>query len=556
MTSNLLEAQQNVYAFRVSFKNKNGTLSFADSLQFLSQTALNRRSKQGISLDSTDLPIVQHYIDTTVIVSNAIGVHNKSKWFNQIVVLTYDSSKVADILALPIVQDVKLVAVSTLGNFKMKSNEEKKIDKFPDVEPITVKKTRGTPLTYGTAFQQIDMINGDCLHDMGYKGEGIKIAVFDVNFRRVDSCNAYSTLRQQGRIKDSYDFARDTPFVYSMGVPSDHGMNVMGCMAAYEPGTYVGTAPNADFYLYITEASAYEFPIEEDNWLSAAERADSIGVDMINSSLGYNKFDAPLHLSSYTYADLNGHKTLIAKTANMAVAKGIFVANAQGNEGAGAWHYLLTPADGDSVFSVGSVDGSGIWASSGYGPNASGQIKPDAVALGKAAMLIGGDCAPGASSGSSFATPILCGGIACLWQALPTLTTWQLRQIVRMSGSKYSVLENGTDSSTAFTLGYGIPNLCKAFEIATNTSDIQNINYHFALYPNPTNGIFTVNSFNQQQDLFSYTIMDLQGKVIKQSDRVYQNGFTSDALNHLPSGTYILLLSTHHQIYSTKIIKQ
>ncbi len=128
LTSNLLEAQQNVYEFRVSFKNKNGTLSFADSLQFLSQTALNRRSKQGISLDSTDLPIVQHYIDTTVIVSNAIGVHNKSKWFNQIVVLTYDSSKVADILALPIVQDVKLVAVSTLGNFKMKSNEEKKID--------------------------------------------------------------------------------------------------------------------------------------------------------------------------------------------------------------------------------------------------------------------------------------------------------------------------------------------------------------------------------------------------------------------------------------------
>ncbi len=556
LTTNWVQAQQKVYAYRVSFKDKNGTLTFADSLQFLSQTALDRRSKQGISLDSTDLPIVQQYIDTTVVVSDAIAVHNKSKWFNQIVILTYDSSKIANILSLPIVQDVKLVAVSTLGNFKMKSNDEKKIDKFPIVETIEYKKTRGNPLFYGTAYQQIDMINGDCLHDMGYKGEGMKIAVLDVNFRRVDSCNAYSTLRQQARIKDSYDFARDTPFVYSMGVPSDHGMNVLGCMAAYEPGTYVGTAPNAEFYLYITEASAYEFPIEEDNWLSAAERADSIGVDMINSSLGYNKFDAPLDGSSYTYADMTGNKTLIAKAANMAVAKGIFVANAQGNEGAGAWHYLLTPADGDSVFSVGSVDGSGMWANSGYGPNASGQTKPDAVALGKAAMLIGGDCAPGASSGSSFATPILCGGIACLWQALPNFTTWQLRQIVRMSGSKYAALANGTDSSTVNTLGYGIPNLCKAFQIATNTSDIQNIDFTFALYPNPTEGVFTIKSFNVQQNFFSYTIMDMQGKIIKQSDKIYQNEFTSDALCNQPNGIYVLLLSTPDKIYSTKIVKQ
>lgn len=548
-------AQAKVYAYRVSFKDKNGTLTFADSLQFLSSASLHRRNKQGIDLDSTDLPLVQSYIDSVVQAADAFAVHNRSKWFNQIVLLTYDSSKVTALQSLPIVQDVKLVAVSTLGNFKKEPISKESMDKFPEVKPIDTKKTRGNPLYYGTAFQQISMIKGDCIHDAGFKGEGMKIAVFDVNFRRVDSCVAYADLRQQNRIIDVYDFSRDTNFVYSMAVPTDHGMNVLGCMAASQPGTYVGSAPNADYYLYITEATAYEYPIEEDNWLSAAERADSIGVDMINSSLGYNKYDAPLVSSSYVYADLTGNKSLIVKAANRAVAKGIFVANAQGNEGGGAWHYLLTPADGDSVFSVGSVDGSGAWANSGYGPNALGVVKPDAVSLGKAAMLIGGDCAPGASNGSSFATPILTGGIACLWQSLPTYTTWQLRQLVRMSSSKYDGLVNGTDSSTVNTLGYGIPNLCKASQIALGTSDVKNLDFTFAIYPNPTMGMFTIQSFDNAQNVFSYSVYDLSGKLMEKSTQLYHEKCQSEIMKTLAPGTYIVLVSTANKVYSTKITK-
>lgn len=544
------------FAFRVTFKDKNGTLTFADSLQFLSATAMQRRSKQGIGLDSTDLPLVQHYIDTAMTTANAVKLHNKSKWFNQIVLITYDSSKVADLQALPMVQSVKLVARYANGIFKTEEISERSMAKFPKPEPADYKKTRGNSSFYNLAFQQIDMLQGDCLHDAGFMGQGMKIAVIDVNFRRTDSCSAYDTLLMQNRVKDVYNFVKDTPFVYSMAIPSDHGMNVLGCMAAKWDSTYVGTAPYGDFYLYITEDIGSEFPIEEDNWLSAAERIDSIGIDIINSSLGYNIYDAPLNGSSYTYANMDGKTSLIVKAANMAVAKGIFVVNAQGNEGASPWHYMLTPADGDSVYSVGSVDGSGVWATSGYGPNALGVVKPDGCALGKAAGLIGGNCLVGFANGSSFASPIMCGAIACLWQASPNLTNWQLRQLVKMVSSKYTNIVNGTDSSTINTLGYGIPNFCSAYNILLGTSDIQNIEYTFALYPNPTQGEFDVKSFDNSITNFSYLIYDITGKVVYKSKQLYQAGFHCDALKNAASGEYILLISTTNKIYSTKVIKQ
>lgn len=544
------------YAFRVTFKNKNGTLTFADSLQYLSSSAMLRRNKQGIGLDSTDLPLVQHYIDTAMSTANAVKLHNKSKWLNQIVLITFDSSKITALQALPMVQSVKLVARYANGVFKADPVSVQSMAKFPEVMPLDAKKTRGNSAYYGLAFQQIDMLQGDCLHDAGFMGQGMKIAVIDVNFRRTDSCRAYDTLLMQNRVKDVYNFVKDTAFVYSMAIPTDHGMNVLGCMAAKWDSTYIGTAPYADYYLYISEDIGSEFPIEEDNWLSAAERADSIGVDMINSSLGYNNYDAPLNASSYTYSDLDGNTSLIVKAANLAVAKGIFVVNAQGNEGASPWHYMLTPADGDSVYSVGSVDGSGNWASSGYGPNALGKVKPDGCAMGKGTSLIGGNCLVGISNGSSFASPILCGAIACLWQASPNLSNWQLRQLVKMVSSQCTGIINGTDSSTINTLGYGIPNLCNAYNLLLGTGDIQQIDYTFAVYPNPTQGEFVVKSFDENVSNFSYLLYDMTGKLFYKSNQLYQSSFHSDVLKNAASGTYVLLISTANKVYSTKIIKQ
>ena len=532
------------YGYRVTFKDKNGTLSFADSLQYLSQKALQRRAFQGIALDSTDLPVVQAYIDTVVQTANALRLHTVSKWFNQVVVITSDSMKKIALEALPMVANVKLVARYGNGVFKPAPGGSK----FPEVEPGNpLNKTTGNSAYYGLSYQQVDLIEADCLHDLGFRGEGMDIAVFDENFRYTNTCIAFDSLRQQQRIKDTFNFCRNIPWVFNPGIPSSHGMNVLGCMAANWPGTYVGTAPSANFFLYITEDNLVEQPIEEDNWLAAAERSDSAGVYIINSSLGYNQFNAVLSSNNYTYADMNGQVSLIARAANRAVSKGIFVVNAQGNEGFSAWHYMLTPADADSVYSVGMVDGSGIWGGSGYGPSSDGQIKPDGMALGKWAGLIGDNCQVGFANGSSFATPIMSGAIACLWQAVPTLPVWKLRNIIRMSSDRYNNVNN--------THGYGIPNFCTAYGIATGTSDVLSIDHRYAIFPNPSSSSFTIKAYDGADPIFAVRMYDAMGRLVfsdaSQSSRLR----TISNLEQLTPGTYTVILSTATRQFSTRWMK-
>ncbi|GBL35987.1 hypothetical protein EMGBS15_15820 [Filimonas sp.] len=533
------------YAFRVKFKDKNGTLTFADSLLFLTQKSLDRRSKQGLTLDSTDLPVVPAYINQVMTSASGVLLHNVSKWFNQIVVITIDSTKVTDIAALPMVESVKLVARYPNGVYKRSANPSP--EKYAEVMPIEGKRTRPGSSYYGLAYQQINIMHGDYLHDNGFKGEGMDIAVFDVNFRYTNTCNAFDSLSANNQIKDVFNFAKDTAYVYSTAIAVEHGMNVLGCMAGNIPGTYVGTAPNANFYLYITEDWLTEQPIEEDNWLSAAERADSLGVYLVNSSLGYNIY-TDLPSASYTYTDMNGQNSLIARAANKAVSKGIFIVNAQGNEGASAWHYMLTPADADSVYSVGSVDGSGLWAGSGYGPTFDGRIKPDGCAMGKSSMLIGGNCLPGTSNGSSFASPMLCGSIACLWQSTPSLTAFQLRRIVRMCSDHYTNPNN--------TIGYGVPNFELAHSILTGTSEVRNIDFTFSFYPNPCDGHFTVRSYDPSIENVAYSLYDLSGKLIYRSEKLSNANFSSDALEQVAAGEYVLLISTFSKTYSTRIMRK
>lgn len=532
------------YAYRVTFKDKNGTLSFADSLQFLSQKALQRRAFQGIPLDSTDLPVVQAYIDTVMQTANALRLHAVSKWFNHVVIICSDSMKRVNLEALPMVANVKLVARFGNGVFKPAPDTKK----FPEVEPITtLNKTTGNSAYYGLSYQQVDLIEADCLHDLGFRGDSMDIAVFDINFRYTNTCIAFDSLRQQQRIKDTFNFCRDTAWVFNPGIPSSHGMNVLGCMAANWPGTYVGTAPNANFFLYITEDNLVEQPIEEDNWLAAAERSDSAGVYIISSSLGYNQFDNVLSSSNYTYANMNGQVSLIARAANKAVSKGIFVVNAQGNEGFSAWHYLLTPADGDSVYAVGMVDGSGIWGGSGYGPTSDGRTKPDGMALGKGAGLIGDNCQVGFANGSSFATPIMSGAIACLWQSVPSLPVWKLRNIIRMSSDRYNNVNN--------THGYGIPNFCTAYGIATGTSDVLSIDHRYAIFPNPSTASFTIKAYDGADPMYAVRIYDATGRLVFNGATQSNRMRTIQSLDGLAPGMYTVLLSTATRQFSTRWMK-
>lgn len=535
------------YAFRVKFKDKNGTLTFADSLQFLSAKALQRRSKQGIDLDSTDLPIVPAYMDAVLQVGNIEGIHNRSKWFNQIVVTTYDSSKAISISALPMVASVEWVGYYASGIFKTEETESTKFAS-ESVEPNTNKITRGNSAYYGNGFQQVDIIEADCLHDMGFKGEEMNIAIFDNAFKGADTCVFFDSIFSEGRLKDQYDFARDTAAAFAISINANHGYKVLSILASNVSGSFVGSAPKANYYTYITEDTRFEMPIEEDNWISAAEKSDSLGVDIINSSLGYNKFDSPLTGSNYTYTQMDGVSSMVVKGANMAVRKGIFVVNAMGNEAAGSWKFMITPADGDSVYSVGAVNGSGIWwSASSYGPTFDGRVKPDGVAMGQSTTLVGG-CNLTAESGTSYACPVICGGIACLWQSLPHLNAWQLRQIVKMSSDKYNSPDN--------TYGYGLPNLCQAYNMVTGIDEVKNIDFRFALFPNPVTNSCKLKSYIGHINNFKYTLLDVSGKLIYMSKELYGTEFEIEVLRTLPTGNYVLQFVADREQYSVQVAKQ
>lgn len=532
------------YAFRVNFADKNGGLTIADSIQFLSQKSLDRRSKQGILVDNSDIPVVQVYIDSAMSKSNAVKLHNRSRWFNQIVVITYDSNKINDVLALPYVTSVKLVAQYTNYSPKTGGAIGLSAEKFPKVEPIS-RKTTGDPAYYGDTYQQININNGDYLHDQGLRGQGMTIAILDAGFKHTDTHTQFDSLRNDGRLLYTYNFVDDT--TYNMVTSNDHGTNVTGLIIGMDPGSYIGSAPKANIYQLMTEDIFTEQPIEEDNWLSGAEWADSAGADIINGSLGYNQYSSP-H-TSYTWSgDFDGNTTLIARAGNMAVSKGIFTCVAQGNSGASAWHYMLTPADADSVYSVGSVDGSGAWASSGYGPNADSQIKPNGMAMGKAVSLIGANGQIGVSNGSSFASPLIAGMVACLWQGFPTYTESQIRHLVMQVSDRYSNPDN--------THGFGIPNFKLAYNLATGIDDFENNNpADFKVYPNPTSGSFSIR-VKQNFLPYDFEMYDMNGRKVAELKNINSFIYGNQQLQNLNTGTYFIKLTSKKGEVSTTMIKQ
>ncbi len=539
-----------LYGFRVTFKNKNSSYTIADSASILSPRALARRQKQNIFIDSTDLPLSASYINQTMLAANAIKLHNTSKWFNQIVVLTFDSSKASVIAALPFVQNVKLVAKYANGQYK-KSNDKEELDtkwlQQPEIQPIapTAKKTRGSASYYGTSWKQVHVTETDFLHDLGYRGNGMQIAVFDAGFLTVNSDHAFDSLHLQNRVLGTWNFKQDTSYIYS--ISSYHGMSVLGCMAGIKHDSmhYVGTSPDASFYLFVTEDVFSEQPIEEDNWLSAAEKADSLGVDIINCSLGYNTYDPP-H-ASYTYlGDMTGHKTLIAKAANKVVGKGIFVCNAMGNEGPLPWHYLITPADGDSVYAVTAIDSTGAWGGSGYGYNASGQVKPDGCTRGAGIYLVGSNTI-GQSNGSSFAAPTMTGGIACLWQALPNLKVWELRDIIHKVSDRYATPDT--------TFGYGVPNFRLAYNFIVASKNLAYTQQLIQMYPNPSNGIFNVLLLGNTDINTELYLYDMHGSIIERILTKNKKSITITSLKNKPSGIYFLHVKNGEKYSIEKVLK-
>ncbi len=530
----------------VKFTDKNASpFSISAPEQFLSQRALQRRINQNVSITENDIPVNQTYVDA--VAATGAQVLNRSKWFNSVTVLATDSAQIDAINALPFVVQVNAVALSQQPVSTVK-------EKFELENESVYKNSTASPSIadsdYGQGLNQIDMLGGIPLHEAGFRGNGMLIAVIDAGFINTENLTVFDSLRNENRIVATKDFVDGDIDVYSGGT---HGTMVLSTMAANSPGQLIGTAPKASYLLLRSEDGDTEYLIEEYNWASAAEFADSSGADLINSSLGYTDFfDAA---QDHTYADLNGNTTPVSIAADIAASKGIFVVNSAGNEGNSAWFHISAPADADSVLAIGAVDSLGQYVSfSGKGFSFDGRIKPNVVAQGKAAAIVSTqDGLIIRGNGTSFSGPIIAGMSACLWQANPTMTNMELLHAIEESGSQY----NNPDS----LMGYGIPNFSIANLILSDwyPSDLTEDEL-LTVFPSPfvenVTGVF-YSSFDQSAEV---RLTALDGRVIYFKEFYCRKNTSSifyfPALENLAQGVYVFSVRRPGNIYYKRVLKK
>ena len=429
-----------VYLYRLFLTDKKGTpYSLDKPQQFLSSKSLERRRKQGIAVDSTDLPVCPSYI-MQISGTEDVEVISKSKWNNTVLVKVSSKSTVKSLEALPFVRVAEKVftAPDSLG-IAVRSQYS---------EELETKSNQGD--TYGAAATNIDLLNGRKMHEMGYRGRGMTIAVVDGGFMNVDRIPAMKKIRILG--------AKDFVALYPADIYTehDHGTRVLSTMALNEEGLFVGTAPEAEYWILRAEDTHTESLAEEDYWAAAVEFADSVGADIVSSSLGYQEFDDKE--TSHKYYELDGNHALISKTASLLAYKGIIHVNSAGNAGMGTWKKINFPADATNILAVGAVNSKGVNATfSSVGPSDDGRVKPDIVALGSFTAVVNGKGKQQNDMGTSFACPTIAGMVACLWQSAPGKTAFEVMDAVRKSGDNYETPNN--------VFGYGIPDFMKAYSI-------------------------------------------------------------------------------------------
>lgn len=445
LTSLCVAAQSTRYIVR--FKDKSGTpFSIGNPSGYLSQRAIVRRTRYALPVDSTDLPVAPRYVDS-VRLAGSVSVLNVSKWLNQVSLQTTDAAALSKINAFPFVESVMPVAART-ANGNATGQKSHAVDET--TFSSTKKGSLNNAFNYGRSFGQVHIHNGEFLHNLRLQGQGMIIGMLDAGFYQYTSLQAFDSVNANRQVLGTYDFvAREA----SVTEDDAHGMECFSIIAANIPGTFVGTAPKASFYLFRSEDAASEYPIEEHNWVCAAERVDSAGGDVISSSLGYTTFDNPAF--NHAYAEMNGNSTMATRGADLASKKGILVLNAAGNEGGGAWRFISSPADGDSVIAVGAVRvDSAVASFSSYGPSSDGQVKPDVASVGWGTILQYPNNTVGPGNGTSFACPNIAGLASCLWQGFPEMSNTKIINALRFAGHKATAPDN--------RVGFGIPDMRKA----------------------------------------------------------------------------------------------
>lgn len=538
-------AQEDAWLFLKDKPNKN---SFLESpLTMLSQKALDRRNKLSISLDSKDVPIDENYYNQLKN-ETTITVLAKSKWLNAVHV----QGAVNDINNL--LSTYNFINHIEFANKSLNTGAKKRTKKITPNHHHKLKQSL-TNFNYGEADNQIKMLKGNYLHEQGLTGKNQTIAIIDAGFPNVNTLSTFKRIRDNNQILGGYNFADRNHNFYTR---SSHGTHVLSTIAGFIESEFVGTAPDAKFYLFITEISETETVLEESLWVEAAEKADSLGVDVINTSLGYSTYDNANH--SHSYKDMDGKTTFISRGAEIGASRGLLLVNSAGNDGNNSWKYIAAPADAPSVITVGAVNASSKIASfSSFGPTFDGRIKPEILGQGQNPALI--DYATGliktTSSGTSFSSPIMAGLIACLNdnegfvlkssnnKKSNNFNTY-LKQSVYESADKYN---NPLDQ-----YGYGIPN----FEVALhkyisvfNVDGNQLENIH--INPNPAKNDITITSGNFSMNDFSIQIFNILGKKVLEKPKLSSK--TID-ISFLDNGVYILKISKENQQKTLKLIKK
>ncbi|HCE55450.1 MAG: S8 family serine peptidase [Lutibacter sp.] len=511
----------------VFFKDKPSQTSFiASPLTMLSQRALERRMRYSIAIDFKDVPAEAAYI-SQIKNTSGITVKAKSKWLNALHIQGTQTD-INKILNLNFVSKIEFANKSL--NASGKNRNPKKVVKKSN-------KLNATNFNYGNAANQIQMLKGNVLHQNNFSGQGMQIAIIDAGFPNVDNFAAFKRIRDNNQILGGYDFVNRSANFYT---GSSHGMSVLSTIAGYLDNQFIGTAPEAKFYLFISEDYSNETPLEESLWVEAAEKADSLGVDVINTSLGYTTFDNPNY--NYVYADMDGKTTFISRGAEIAFSRGMIVINSAGNEGNVSWRYISAPADAASVLSIGAVNASGVIASfSSYGPTFDNRVKPDVCAQGAGVYIVNASGNIATANGTSFSSPVLTGVVACLWQAFPNKTNAEIIKMVKESAHLYA--------SPTTQEGYGIPNFETVFNLLSmeETEEILEV----VAYPNPAITELKF-KFPNLVTAMELVVFDILGKRLS-TENITKLNPTTD-ISNLAQGVYFVQLKFDNKIKMIKIL--
>ncbi len=515
----------------IEFTNKDGTpFSIDNPHEFLSARSIERRVKQNIAITYDDLPVNPAFIET--LNTNGAKILYTINWLNGAVVEIDNQSILSTVASLPFVSQTIEIYNSTASKSSL-----------PDFDILlsAPKKQKGESYyQYGASAHQIEMLNGNILHNNGYRGQGMLVAVLDAGFSNANSISSLSHLWTNERVVLTRDIVNPQSNIYE---EHSHGTTVLTVMASYLPGELIGTAPEASYALIRCEDANSEQLIEEYNWVYAAQIADSIGTDVINSSLGYYEFDDDNQ--NHTYANMDGATTPIAIGANHAASKGMLIVNSVGNEGQSSWEKLITPSDSPNVLAVGAVDSNGDVAFfSSLGPSADGRIKPDVVALGYGTAVQSATGQIGTANGTSLSAPIISGLAACLWQAKPNEGARDIYDLILLSSSNYT--------TPNFELGYGLPNFASAINSIDKLFDENKL----SIFPNPNNGRFSVWLPQNKISTYSILVTSSHGaEVMRETFETNSNIYSFSIPSTESSGLYIVNLMVGSKNYLGKIIK-